>query len=55
MRDAVSKMITARKTLAQIQEEFKLPAEFAHYKRPPRLKNYLRLFYKQLLEEGYWP
>ena len=39
----------------EVQAEFKLPAEFAHYKRPPRLKAFLNLFYHQLIEQGYWP
>ena len=53
MRDEVSKMIMAGKTVEQVQAEFKLPAEFAHYKRPPRLKSFLNLFYKQLQEQGF--
>ena len=36
-----------------VQAEFKLPAEFAHYKRPPRLKAFLNLFYHQLVEQGF--
>ena len=53
MRDEVSKMIMAGKTVEQVQAEFKLPAEFAHYKRPPRLKSFLKLFYHQLVEQGF--
>jgi glyoxylase-like metal-dependent hydrolase (beta-lactamase superfamily II) len=53
MRDEVSKMIRDGKTVEQVQAEFKLPAEFAHYKRPPRLKAFLNLFYHQLLEQGF--
>lgn len=53
LRDEVSKMIAAGKTVEQVQAEFKLPAEFAHYKRPPRLKAFLGLFYHQLLEKGF--
>jgi glyoxylase-like metal-dependent hydrolase (beta-lactamase superfamily II) len=53
MRDEVSKMIAAGKTVEQVQAEFKLPAEFAHYKRPPRLKSFLNLFYHQLIEKGF--
>jgi cyclase len=53
MRDEVSKMIMSGKTVEQVQAEFKLPAEFAHYKRPPRLKSFLNLFYKQLQEQGF--
>jgi glyoxylase-like metal-dependent hydrolase (beta-lactamase superfamily II) len=53
MRDEVSKMIAAGKSVEQVQNEFKLPAEFAHYKRPPRLKAFLNLFYHQLIEQGF--
>jgi hypothetical protein len=52
MRDEVAKMIQAGKSLEQIQKDFKLPPEFAHYKRPERLRNFLRLFYNQLIEKG---
>ncbi len=52
LRAEVAKMIQAGKPLAQIQNEFVLPPEFAHYKRPDRLKNFLRLFYDQLIEQG---
>jgi glyoxylase-like metal-dependent hydrolase (beta-lactamase superfamily II) len=54
MRDEVSKMIMAGKSVEQVQAEFKLPAEFAKYTRPSRLKSFLNLFYYQLLEEGFW-
>jgi glyoxylase-like metal-dependent hydrolase (beta-lactamase superfamily II) len=53
MRDEVSKMIRDGKSVEEVQAEFKLPAEFAHYKRPPRLKAFLNLFYHQLLEQGF--
>ena len=53
LRDEVSKMIAAGKSVEQVQAEFKLPAEFAHYKRPPRLKSFLNLFYHQLVEQGF--
>ena len=52
MRDEVAKMIQVGKSLEQIQKDFKLPPEFAHYKRPERLRNFLRLFYNQLIEKG---
>jgi glyoxylase-like metal-dependent hydrolase (beta-lactamase superfamily II) len=55
MRDEVSKMITAGKSVSDVQEQIKLPAEFAHYRSPGRLKAYVNLFYHQLLEQGYWP
>jgi glyoxylase-like metal-dependent hydrolase (beta-lactamase superfamily II) len=53
LRDEVSKMIMAGKTVEQVQAEFKLPPDFAHYKRPPRLKAFLGLFYHQLIEQGF--
>jgi glyoxylase-like metal-dependent hydrolase (beta-lactamase superfamily II) len=53
LRDEVSKMLAAGKSVEQVQAEFKLPAEFAHYKRPPRLKSFLGLFYHQLIEKGF--
>src|SRR3990172_8047006 len=53
MRDEVAKMIAAGKTLEQIEKEFKIPPEFAHYKRPERLKQFFKLFYNQLIEKGY--
>jgi cyclase len=53
MRDEVGKMMRAGKNLEQIETEFKVPQEFAHYKRPERLKQFFRLFYFQLMEQGY--
>jgi glyoxylase-like metal-dependent hydrolase (beta-lactamase superfamily II) len=53
MRDEVAKMVQAGKTLAQIEKEFKVPQEFAHYKRPERLQQFFKLFYHQLAETGY--
>jgi glyoxylase-like metal-dependent hydrolase (beta-lactamase superfamily II) len=53
MRDEVAKMIAAGKTLDQIEKEFKIPQEFAHYTRPERLKQFYKLFYNQLMETGY--
>jgi glyoxylase-like metal-dependent hydrolase (beta-lactamase superfamily II) len=53
MRDEVAKMITAGKNLEQIEKEFKVPQEFAHYTRPERLKDFIKLFYYQLTEAGY--
>jgi len=53
MRDEVAKMIAAGKNLEQIEKEFKIPQEFAHYTRPERLKSFLKLFYNQLMETGY--
>jgi hypothetical protein len=54
MRDAVSKMIMAGKTVDQIQKEFVTPKEFAHYKGAPRQRAFLNLFYHQLVERGFW-
>jgi glyoxylase-like metal-dependent hydrolase (beta-lactamase superfamily II) len=53
MRDEVAKMIKEGKTLEQIEKEFKVPQEFAHYKRPERLQLFYKLFYNQLMETGY--
>jgi glyoxylase-like metal-dependent hydrolase (beta-lactamase superfamily II) len=53
MRDEVAKMVQAGKSLEQIETEFKVPQEFAHYKRPERLRQFLKLFYHQLTETGY--
>ena len=44
MRDEVAKMIAAGKTLEQIEKEFKIPQEFAHYTRPERLKQFYQAF-----------
>jgi hypothetical protein len=52
MRDEVAKMIQAGKSVEQIQKEFKMPQEFAHYRRPERLRNFLKLFYRQLMDRG---
>ena len=54
MRDAVSKMIMAGKSVDQIQKEFVTPKEFAHYKGPQRQRAFLNLFYHQLIERGFW-
>jgi glyoxylase-like metal-dependent hydrolase (beta-lactamase superfamily II) len=53
MRDEIAKMVNAGKSLEHIEKEFKVPQEFAHYKRPERLKDFFRLFYYQLTEQGY--
>jgi len=53
MRDEVAKMVQAGKTLEQIEKEFKVPQEFAHYKRPERLRDFYKLFYHQLAEAGF--
>jgi len=52
MRGEVAKMIQAGKSLEQIQEEFEVPQGFSPYQSPDRLKNFLRLFYNQLIEKG---
>ena len=53
MRDEVAKMVNTGKSLEHIEKEFKVPQEFAHYKRPERLKQFFKLFYYQLIEQGY--
>ncbi len=55
IRDEMSKMIMAGRTIKQIQDEFKVPQEFAHYRRPARLKQLLVPMYHQLVEQGYNP
>ena len=52
MRDEVAKMVQAGKSLEQIQREFQVPAEFSHYASPRRLRNFLPLFYNQLIDRG---
>jgi len=53
MRDEVAKMVQDGKSLEQIEKEFKVPQEFARYKRPERLRQFFKLFYHQLAETGY--
>jgi glyoxylase-like metal-dependent hydrolase (beta-lactamase superfamily II) len=53
VRDEVAKMVATGKSLEQIEKEFKVPQEFAHYTRPERLKSFFKLFYNQLIETGY--
>ncbi len=53
MRDEVSKMMKAGKSLAQIEKEIEVPKEFAHYQRKPRLVSFVKLFYYQTIEQGY--
>lgn len=53
MRDEVAKMVQAGKTLPQIEKELKVPQEFAHYKRPERLRQFIKLFYHQLAGTGF--
>ena len=55
LRDAISRMIVAGKTAEQVQNEIKLPAEIAHYRRPSRLKALVVPLYNQLIEQGYNP
>lgn len=55
MRDAVSKMIMAGKSVEEIQKDFQTPKEFAHYRGPQRQRAFINLFYHQLLERGFWP
>jgi glyoxylase-like metal-dependent hydrolase (beta-lactamase superfamily II) len=53
IRDEVSKLMKAGKSLEAIKEELVIPSEFAAYKRPQRLQLFLNLFYNQLVERGY--
>ena len=45
----------AGKSVEQIQAEFKVPAEFAHYGGPAPLKAFPGLCHHQLLERGFRP
>ena len=49
MRDAVAAMMSQGKSLDQIIKEFKVPAEFANYTHPERLKATLPLYYWELM------
>jgi glyoxylase-like metal-dependent hydrolase (beta-lactamase superfamily II) len=53
MRDEVSKMMAAGKSLEQIRKEIVLPEEFKNYQRKPRMVTFINLFYHQLIEQGY--
>jgi cyclase len=53
MRDEVSKMMKAGKSLADIEKTIEVPKEFAHYQRKPRLVSFVKLFYYQNIEQGY--
>ena len=53
MRDEVSKMMMAGKTVEQIRKEFVVPDEFKHYQRKERLNAFINLFYHQLIEQGF--
>jgi glyoxylase-like metal-dependent hydrolase (beta-lactamase superfamily II) len=55
VRNEISKMIVAGKSVTQVQNEFKLPQEIAHYRRPARLKQLIVPLYYQLIEQGYNP
>ena len=49
----IARWSTLARVWSNIEKEFKVPQEFAHYKRPERLKDFFRLFYYQLMEKGY--
>ena len=49
MRDAVATMMAQGKSLDQIINGFQVPAEFAHYTHPERLKTTLPLYYWELM------
>ena len=55
IRDEMSKMIMAGKSIKEIQAGFKVPQELAHYRRPARLRQLLVPMYHQLLDQGYNP
>jgi cyclase len=49
MRDAVASLMSQGKSLDQIVKDFQVPAAFAHYKSPERLRTTLPLYYWQLM------
>jgi glyoxylase-like metal-dependent hydrolase (beta-lactamase superfamily II) len=53
MRDAVSRLVKDGKTLEQVRASFTMPPEFAHYQRKERLDAFLKLYYYQVMEQGY--
>jgi glyoxylase-like metal-dependent hydrolase (beta-lactamase superfamily II) len=53
LRDEVSRMIAAGRSLDQMRKDFVVPQPFAHYQRKSRLDAFLNLFYHQLLESGF--
>ncbi len=52
MREEVANMVLAGRSWEQILKEFRVPERFSRYP-PGRLPNILRLFYNQLIENGY--
>jgi glyoxylase-like metal-dependent hydrolase (beta-lactamase superfamily II) len=54
MRDAVSKMIMAGRSVEEIQKSFQTPKEIAHYRSPQRQSAMINLLYHQLQERGFW-
>jgi glyoxylase-like metal-dependent hydrolase (beta-lactamase superfamily II) len=53
MRDAVSKLMKDGKNVEQIQKEIVLPDEFKNYQRKERLTAFVKLYYYQLIEQGF--
>jgi glyoxylase-like metal-dependent hydrolase (beta-lactamase superfamily II) len=53
IRDVVSKMMKDGKTVEQIQKEIVVPDEFKHYQRKARLTAFIKLYYNQLIEQGF--
>ena len=53
LRDEVSKMVAAGKSVEQVRKDFAVPQAFAHYQRKSRLDAFLNLFYHQLIEKGF--
>jgi glyoxylase-like metal-dependent hydrolase (beta-lactamase superfamily II) len=53
LRDEVSRMIAAGKSLDQIRKEFIVPQRFTTHQRKARLDAFLNLYYHQLIERGF--
>ncbi len=53
LRDEVSKMLAAGKSIEEVRKDFKVPPPFDTYQRKARLDAFLNLYYHQLIEKGF--
>ncbi len=53
LRNEVSKMIAAGKSIDQVRKEFAVPEPFTKHQRKARLDAFLNLYYHQLMERGF--
>lgn len=53
MRDRVSRRAARGEDLERIRKDFAPPEDFAGYRRPERMHNFLNLFFHQNIERGY--